>query len=109
MQGAAAGSGRLGMRSSRVRSAKVLIQVGTTTPEPTEGKLPWEAPMCTCHGGRVMPSGAGYAGAAGPSRVTARTWSTDSASHGNSTSHHVAPAPAYGAGSSPGGRATTTS
>jgi hypothetical protein len=53
--------------------------------------------------------GAGYAGAAGPSRITARTWSTDSASHGNSTSHHVAPAAAYGAGSSPGGRATTTS
>ena len=36
--------------------------------------------------------GAGYAWAAGPSRITARTWSTDSASHGNSTSHHVAPA-----------------
>ena len=36
--------------------------------------------------------GAGYAGAAGPSRITARTWSTDSASHGNSTSHQVAPA-----------------
>ena len=35
---------------------------------------------------------AGYAGVAGPSRITARTWSTDSASHGNSTSHQVAPA-----------------
>ena len=35
---------------------------------------------------------AGYAGGAGPSRITARTWSTDSASQGNSTSHQVAPA-----------------
>jgi hypothetical protein len=47
----------------------------------------------TVVGCRVKESlGAGYAGAAGPSRITARTWSTDSASHGNSTSHHVAPA-----------------
>jgi hypothetical protein len=36
--------------------------------------------------------GTGYAGAAGPSRITARTCSIDSASHGNSTTHHVAPA-----------------
>jgi transcriptional regulator with XRE-family HTH domain len=44
-------------------------------------------------GCRVKESlGEGYAGAAGPSLITARTWSTDSASHGNSTSHHVAPA-----------------
>ena len=35
---------------------------------------------------------AGYAGAAGPSRITARTWSAEGASHGNSTSHQVAPA-----------------
>ena len=31
---------------------------------------------------------------AGPSRITPRTWSTDTPSHGNSTIHHVAPAEA---------------
>ncbi|HEY8114384.1 MAG TPA: hypothetical protein VII16_16255 [Actinomycetes bacterium] len=34
--------------------------------------------------------------------MTPRTWSTDIASHENSTSHHVTPAAAYGAGSMPG-------
>ena len=38
--------------------------------------------------------GTRYAGAARPSRITERTWSTDGASHGNSTSHQVAPAAA---------------
>jgi hypothetical protein len=55
--------------------------------------IPDRALTGTVVGCRVKESlGAGYAGAAGPSRITVRTWSIDSASHGNSTSHHVAPA-----------------
>src|SRR5215207_4532206 len=46
---------------------------------------------------------------AGPSRITLRTSSTETPSHGNSTIHHVAPADAYGAGSVPGGSAATMS
>jgi len=33
-----------------------------------------------------------YDQAVGPLRITPRTWSIDTASAGNSTSHHVAPA-----------------
>ena len=47
--------------------------------------------------------------AAGPWRITARTRSAVARWAGNSTSHQVAPAAAYGAGSLPGGRAATTS
>jgi hypothetical protein len=39
--------------------------------------------------------------------MTPRTWSPDIASHENSTSHHVTPAAAHGAGSMPGDRAAT--
>jgi hypothetical protein len=44
------------------------------------------APRLPVHGNQ--PEGAG------PSRITPRTWSTDTPSHGNSTIHHVAPADA---------------
>ena len=44
------------------------------------------APRLPIHGNQ--PKGAG------PSRITPRTWSTDTPSHGNSTSHHVAAADA---------------
>jgi hypothetical protein len=44
------------------------------------------APRLPIHGNQ--PEGAG------PSRITPRTWSTDTPSHGNSTIHHVAPADA---------------
>ena len=49
-------------------------------------KLDILAPRLPIHGNQ--PEGAG------PSRITPRTWSTDTPSHGNSTIHHVAPADA---------------
>ena len=52
-----------------------------------EGPCGWlVTPRLPIHGDQ--PEGAG------PSRITPRTWSTDTASHGNSTSHQVAPADA---------------
>jgi hypothetical protein len=46
-----------------------------------------------------LPAGGVYASACGhrvavPSRITRRTWSTETGTHGNSTSHQVAPAAA---------------
>ena len=54
---------------------------------PRTKRRPWlVAPRLPIHGNQ--PEGAG------PSRITPRTWSTDTPSHGNSTIHHVAPADA---------------
>ena len=47
--------------------------------------------------------------ARGPSRITPRTRSTVVDAQGNSTTHHVAPAAMYGAGSVPGAKGTTKS
>jgi hypothetical protein len=51
----------------------------------------------------------GYADAIGPSRMIARARSARAASAATPTSHQVAPAATYGAGSQPGSRATTMS
>jgi hypothetical protein len=49
-------------------------------------------PMTACPGSSHQALPTHGSGCPGPSRTTPRTWSTDTVSHGNSTSHQVAPA-----------------